>query len=58
MTRPPNDDRSDALNPNSPQRQSNLDNRADQLNPNNERAKAGQARDQGDQTEDNQQQQE
>ena len=58
MSRPPNDDRSDALNPYSPQHQSNLDNHADQLNPNNERSKTGEARDQGDQTEDNKRQQE
>jgi hypothetical protein len=57
MSRPPNDDRSDAPNPDSSQRQSD-DNHADPLNPNNERSKAGNARDQGDQTEDNKKQQE
>lgn len=58
MPRTPNDDRSDALNPGSPQHESNLDNHADQLNPNNERQGGGEARDQGDQTEDNRRQQE
>lgn len=58
MSRTPNDDRSDALDPNSPQRQGNLDNHAGQLNPDNERANTGEARDQGDQTEDNKRQQE
>lgn len=58
MPRTPNDDRSDAMNRDSPQRQSNLDNRADQLNPNNERFEGGESRDQDDQTEDNKKQQE
>ena len=33
--RTPNDQRSDALNPNSPDQKSNVDNRSDQVNPNN-----------------------
>jgi len=37
MGRTPNDDRSDALNPNSDAHKSSEDNRSDQLNPNNER---------------------
>lgn len=37
MSRTPNDDRSDSLNPNNDAYQSSQDNRSDQLNPNNER---------------------
>lgn len=37
MSRTPNDDRSDSLNPNNPAYQHAEDNHADQLNPNNER---------------------
>ena len=33
--RPPNDDRSDSMNPNNPAYQASEDNRSDQLNPNN-----------------------
>lgn len=58
VPRTPQDDHADAMNPNSPQRQSNLDNHADQLNPNNERFGGDEPRDQGDQTEDNKRQQE
>lgn len=35
MSRTPNDDRSDAMNPNNDAYWDNLDNRANQLNPNN-----------------------
>lgn len=58
MSRPPNDDRSDAPNPDSAQRQDKLDQRPEPLNPDNERSGTGEARDQGDQTEDNKRQQE
>ena len=37
MSRDPNDDRSDSMNPNNDAYQDSLDNHADQLNPNNER---------------------
>lgn len=37
MSRDPNDDRSDSMNPNNDAYQDSLDNRSDQLNPNNER---------------------
>ncbi|WP_445363188.1 hypothetical protein ACJJIQ_23640 [Microbulbifer sp. ANSA003] len=35
MSRDPNDDRSDSMNPNNDAYWASLDNRADQLNPNN-----------------------
>ncbi|WP_323144992.1 hypothetical protein [Massilia phyllosphaerae] len=41
MSRTPNDDRSDSLNPNSDAYNSSQDNRSDQLNPNNERYQGG-----------------
>lgn len=41
MSRTPNDDRSDSLNPNSDAHSSSQDNRSDQLNPNNERYQGG-----------------
>lgn len=41
MSRTPNDDRSDSLNPNSDAYSSSQDNRSDQLNPNNERYQGG-----------------
>lgn len=37
MSRTPNDDRSDSMNPNNDAYEDSQDNRADQLNPNNER---------------------
>jgi uncharacterized protein YukE len=37
MSRDPNDDRSDSMNPNNDAYQDSLDNHSDQLNPNNER---------------------
>jgi hypothetical protein len=37
MSRTPNDDRSDSMNPNNDAYDDSQDNRADQLNPNNER---------------------
>ena len=37
MSRTPNDDRSDSMNPNNDAYDDAQDNRADQLNPNNER---------------------
>jgi hypothetical protein len=37
MSRTPNDDRSDSMNPNNDAYEHSQDNRADQLNPNNER---------------------
>jgi hypothetical protein len=37
MSRTPNDDRSDSMNPNNPAHDDSLDNHSDQLNPNNER---------------------
>lgn len=37
MSRDPNDDRSDSMNPNNDAYWDRLDNHADQLNPNNER---------------------
>jgi hypothetical protein len=37
MSRTPNDDRSDSMNPNNDSYDDSQDNRADQLNPNNER---------------------
>jgi hypothetical protein len=37
MSRTPNDDRSDSMNPNNPAYDDSLDNHANQLNPNNER---------------------
>lgn len=37
MSRTPNDDRSDSINPNNDAYDDSQDNRADQLNPNNER---------------------
>ena len=58
MSRTPNDDHADALNPKSPQRQGNVDNRSRPLNPEDETGKAVEPRDQGDQTEDNKRQQE
>jgi hypothetical protein len=58
MPRTPNDDHADALNPNSRQRQSNLDNHSRQLNPEDASKEAVEPRDQGDQTEDNRRQQE
>ena len=36
MSRTPNDDRSDSMNPNNDAYQASLDNHADQLNPNND----------------------
>jgi hypothetical protein len=45
MSRTPNDDRSDSLNPNNESYQDSQDNRSDQLNPNNERYQGGQADD-------------
>jgi hypothetical protein len=36
MSRTPNDDRSDSMNPNNPANEDSLDNHANQLNPNNE----------------------
>jgi hypothetical protein len=36
MSRTPNDDRSDSMNPNNDAYQDSLDNRSDQLNPNND----------------------
>jgi hypothetical protein len=41
MSRTPNDDRSDSLNPNNESYQDRQDNRSDQLNPNNERYQGG-----------------
>lgn len=37
MSRTPNDDRSDSMNPNNDAYDHSQDNRADQLNPNNDR---------------------
>ena len=37
MSRTPNDDRSDSMNPNNDDYEHAQDNRSDQLNPNNER---------------------
>ncbi len=37
MSRTPNDDRSDSMNPNNPAYDDGLDNHSNQLNPNNER---------------------
>jgi hypothetical protein len=37
MSRTPNDDRSDSMNPNNDAYEHSQDNRADQLNPNNDR---------------------
>jgi hypothetical protein len=37
MSRTPNDDRSDSMNPNNDAYEDSQDNRADHLNPNNER---------------------
>lgn len=37
MSRTPNDDRSDSMNPNNDKYQDSLDNHSDQLNPNNDR---------------------
>jgi hypothetical protein len=58
MPRTPNDDRSDPLDPDRPQGQSDVDKQADPLNPDKVRSGDGEARDQGDQTEDNKKQQE
>lgn len=59
MHRKPNDDGRDALAPGSPRRQGERENsRADPVRPDDERDGDGQARDQGDQTEDNKKQQE
>lgn len=41
MGRTPNDDRSDAMNPNNDNYDHAQDNRSDQLNPNNERYQGG-----------------
>ncbi|MES2899527.1 MAG: hypothetical protein V4723_07350 [Pseudomonadota bacterium] len=46
MSRTPNDDRSDSMNPNNDAYDDSQDNRADQLNPNNERYQ-GQDEDEG-----------
>jgi hypothetical protein len=58
MTRPTSDDRSDPTNPDSAQRQDKLDKRPEPLDTDDEDSGSGQARDQGDQTEDNKRQQE
>jgi len=41
MSRTPNDDRSDSMNPNNPAHDDGLDNHSNQLNPNNERYQGG-----------------
>ncbi len=41
MSRTPNDDRSDSMNPNNDAYEDSEDNRSDQLNPNNERYQGG-----------------
>lgn len=48
MSRTPNDDRSDSLNPNNDAYQSSQDNRSDQLNPNNERYQGEQQEEEAD----------
>ena len=58
MTRPTSDDRRDPTNPDSTQRQDKLDKRPEPSNPDDEKSGTGEARDQGDQTEDNKRQQE